>query len=212
MAPTANDEEGKLAHRRGHYGAGNIVRGTQEQQLSFFSAARKFVSNKSKEEVLREALEHLDRDRSFEPTAADEIFEKLDAMIGGDVDLVIAGHTHLERSLQRKTGRGHYFNSGTWARLIHIDPAVRQDSVEFANLFRLLAGGTMSALDAGKTNAGGVQRGIVLKRNTVVVVKAPNVSTPSATTQASLHHVLPAANGKPVRLDVPAASLTWTGG
>ena len=109
----------------------SLVRGTQDQQLGFWSATRDFVSGKPKHEVLREALEHLDRDRSFDPAAPDDTFRDLDAMVGADVDLLLAGHTHLERSLPRSRGRGHYFNSGTWARLIRIEPAVRQNEAAF---------------------------------------------------------------------------------
>src|SRR5262249_33820001 len=90
-------------------------RGTQSQQLGFWSATRDFVTGKPKHEVLREALEHLDHDRSFDPESPDDTFRDLDAMVGAEIDLLLAGHTHLERSLPRSRGRGHYFNSGTWA-------------------------------------------------------------------------------------------------
>ena len=69
-------------------------------------AAWNFVSGKPKHEVLREALEHLDRDRSFDPAAPDDTFRDLDAMVGADIDLLLAGHTHLERSRRVAAGEG----------------------------------------------------------------------------------------------------------
>jgi UDP-2,3-diacylglucosamine pyrophosphatase LpxH len=190
----------------------SLVRGTQDQQLGFWSATWDFVSGKPKHEVLREALEHLDRDRSFEPAAPDGTFRDLDAMVGADIDLLVAGHTHLERSLPRSRGRGHYFNSGTWARLIQIEPALRRDEAAFKLLFDLLDGGTIEALDEGFT-FGGVDRQIVQRRNTVVLIEANTAATPGAarSVRASLHHVLPEKDNLPIRLE-PADAEIWTGG
>jgi len=187
----------------------SLVRGTQDQQLGFWSATRDFVRGKPKHEVLREALEHLDRDRSFDPGTGDDTFRNLDALVGTDIDLLIAGHTHLERSLPRSRGRGHYFNSGTWARLICIEPAVRQDPAAFERLFRLLDGGTMEMLDRARVSVGGSEREIVLRRNTVVVIEKQEA--PATGVRASLQHVLPASGSSPIRL-TPAAAAAWTEG
>jgi hypothetical protein len=190
----------------------SLVRGTQDQQLGFWSATRNLVTGKPKHEVLREALEHLDRDRSFDPGAEDDTFRQLDAMIGADVDLLLSGHTHLERSLPRRRGRGHYFNSGTWARLIRIEPAVRQDKEAFAQVFGLLDGGTIESLDKARVIVGGSAHDIVLRRNTVVLIEA-RAAEPGAAVgvHASLQHVLPTTDKLPIRLE-PAPAATWTGG
>jgi UDP-2,3-diacylglucosamine pyrophosphatase LpxH len=37
-----------------------------------------------------------------------------------EVDVLIAGHTHLARSARRKRGNGWYFNTGTWMRLMRV--------------------------------------------------------------------------------------------
>jgi predicted phosphodiesterase len=63
-----------------------------------------------------EALDSLDKDRSFEPDTEDDTYRDLDKLVGPDIDFLIVGHTHLERALRRRRGRGCYFNSGTWAR------------------------------------------------------------------------------------------------
>lgn len=177
----------------------SLVRATQGQSLGLGGAVINWLTGKSPAEVMREALEQLDHDRSFKPDAPDQTFDDLDARLGADVDLIVAGHTHLERSLPRQHGGqgGHYFNSGTWARLMHIEPAVRQDPVAFERLFRLLAGGSMSALD---------QAGVVLRRNTVVLIE----NMPSKEVRASLQHVLPAADGAPIQLAPAPDAVPWS--
>jgi len=186
----------------------SLVRGTQEEQLGFWSATADLFSGRPKHEVLREALEYLDRDRSFDPSAADQTFRELDATIGAEIDLLVAGHTHLERSLRRCRGRGHYFNSGTWARLVRIAPELRQDPAAFERLFRLLDGGTIDSLDEARIPAGGTDHEVVLRRNTVVLIER---RTEPPGVHASLQHVRPATGGTPIRLE-PAAAVTWTGG
>lgn len=186
----------------------DLVRGTQAQQLGFWSAARDFFSGKPRHEVLREALEHLDRDRSFDPATPDPTYRDLDAAMGADIDLLLAGHTHLERSLKRNRGRGHYFNSGTWARLIRIEPDLRADEQAFEALFRLLDGGTMPALDGARISGGGVaSRELVLRLNTVVVVE----KTAAGPTCASLRHVEPAPPGGSIELKHAAGAAEWIG-
>jgi hypothetical protein len=189
----------------------SLVRDIQGQQLSGLGAAWNALTGKPKHEVLREALEHLDRDRSFEPDESDDTFRDLDALVGTDIDLLLAGHTHLERSLPRGRGRGHYFNSGTWARLIRIKPEVRQNPAAFAGLFRLLDGGTIEALDKAHIKVGGADHPIVLRRNTVVVVEIEAAAAPASKVRASLQHVLPAEGGQPIRLEL-AKVEPWRGG
>ena len=69
----------------------------------------------------------------------------------------------LARSLKRQRGFGHYFNSGSWATLMQITPAVRQDAERFAKLFKLLDGSQVPALRAAKPE-------LVLSRRTAVRV------------------------------------------
>lgn len=125
----------------------NLVQGKQTEQLGGFGAFINWLKDKSPSEVLREALDKLDEDRSFDPTAIDDTFTSLDKEVQGDIDFLIAGHTHLERALKRQRGNGYYFNSGTWARLIKIEPAIRQSPEKFAALFNTLKNGNMAKLD-----------------------------------------------------------------
>jgi UDP-2,3-diacylglucosamine pyrophosphatase LpxH len=126
----------------------NLVQGKQAEQLGGFGAFINWLKDKPPSEVLREALDKLDKDRSFDPTAIDDTFTSLDKEVQGNIDFLIAGHTHLERALKRKKGNGYYFNSGTWARLIKIEPATRQSPEKFKALFDILKSGTMAKLDA----------------------------------------------------------------
>lgn len=139
----------------------DLVREDLGKQVGVMEAAWNMVTRKPKAEVLREAFEKLDQDRSFEIDSPDETFEQLDALIGPDIDFIIAGHTHLERALPRKS-KGFYFNSGTWARLIRIEPTVRQDPQKFERIFKLFGDGSMTALDS--------EPYLVIKRCSVVSI------------------------------------------
>lgn len=186
----------------------SMVRGVQADQLGIASALYNAIRRRPKHVVMREALEHLDKDRSFDPSAEDETFTDLDEQVGGDVDVLIAGHTHLERSLSRKHGAGHYFNSGTWARLIRLDPEVRQDAAQFENVFKVLAGGSMATLDQTEVTVGGARRALVFRRNSVVTVQRGGAGTG---TKAMLQRVLPQQGAQAPQLKPVAEAAVWQG-
>jgi len=141
----------------------------------------KLFAGKGKAEALREALDGLDADTSFDPAAEDDTYRELDTRMGGEIDFLIAGHTHLERALKRRRGRGYYFNCGTWARLIRIVPALRQDPGQFSKLFERLQAGSMAALDG---NA--VEPGVTLRHCSVV-----SIWRDAGSTWGELRHVVP---------------------
>ncbi len=140
----------------------SLVRATQAEQLGVWSAAWDWLRGQPRHEVLREALEFLDKDRSFDAAAPDDTFRQFDARVAPEIDLLLTGHTHLARSLKRTRGGGHYFNSGTWARLMRVAPEVRRDKERFRQLYELLGKARMADLDA--------QPGLVMRTNTVVAV------------------------------------------
>jgi hypothetical protein len=146
-----------------------IERDEQEAYLGLAGAAWKLVRAKPTSEVLREALEQLRQDRSFDFTHEDSTFTQLDALMGGGIDFLLAGHTHLERALPRKHGHGYYFNSGTWTRLIKLEESMLGDATQFERVFNAFKAGTMQALDQ--------ESGLVLRRPTVVSIwtDGPNV-------------------------------------
>ncbi|WP_248557285.1 metallophosphoesterase [Paraburkholderia terrae] len=153
-----------MADDRARHGftATDLVAGAEGLQLDAFGALVKWSRKESTSEVLREALENLDRDRSFDIGERDDTAVQLDAQVSPDIDVVIAGHTHLERAMRRRNGPGCYFNSGTWARLIRIKAEVRADPQQFAQVFAALKRGTMADLDKAQD--------LVIKSCTVVVV------------------------------------------
>jgi UDP-2,3-diacylglucosamine pyrophosphatase LpxH len=117
------------------------------EYLGFVSALRQLFQGATTSEVLREALEQVGKDRSFDPAAKDDTYTLLDEQVGGDVEIIVAGHTHLARSLPRKKERGWYFNSGTWVRLIQLTPDVLKNEDDFGTIFKAFKEGNMAALD-----------------------------------------------------------------
>jgi UDP-2,3-diacylglucosamine pyrophosphatase LpxH len=158
-----------------------------EGYLGWPSAVLKLVRGQNTSEVLREALENLDKDRSFDPEQEDTTFELLDDQIGDGIDFLIAGHTHLARALARKKRAGWYYNSGTWARLIKLEEKVLRSASEFKRVFDAFAAGTMTALDTFPN--------LVTKRPTVVVIRSDGQRTHGELRQVNLStngDVLPA--------------------
>jgi hypothetical protein len=159
--------------------------------LGLTSAVYKLFKGEETSEVLREALEGVHKDRSFDPTADDDTFKLLDEAVGEGFDFLIAGHTHLRRALERKQKPGTwYFNSGTWARLIKLDDRVLRDADEFRQVFDAFRAGTMQALDHHPN--------LVTRLLTVVVVRADGRKTHGELRQVSLS---PAADVLPAQTD-----------
>jgi UDP-2,3-diacylglucosamine pyrophosphatase LpxH len=108
-----------------------------------------FISNKAKrEEVLRNLLRWwLRKDESFNVRHQDDTFKELDKLVGPEVDYLVAGHTHLERAIERRHAGRYYFNSGTWIRLIQLPDEVLDDPKAFSRVYEAFSGGSMQALD-----------------------------------------------------------------
>ncbi|HEX4949772.1 MAG TPA: metallophosphoesterase [Blastocatellia bacterium] len=124
-----------------------VQRDQSGEMLGFRSALWQRITGAEPSEVLRDALEQLQQDRSYEFGVEDATFTSLDGLISGNIDFLIAGHTHLERALCRKQGRGFYFNSGTWARLIKLENDVLTDADKFRAVYDAFAAGSMQKLD-----------------------------------------------------------------
>ncbi len=159
------------------------------QSLGFSSALFKLIRGEDKSEVLREALENLQKDRSFDLKQEDETYKRLDTQVGDAFDFVIAGHTHLERALPRRNKKGWYFNSGTWVRLIKLQEAVLKDRESFQLVFNAFKAGTMKDLDP-----------LVMQRLTVVAI-----ITDGQTTTGILQHVQLDTAGELVLVADPAS-------
>lgn len=144
--------------------------GPGEGMLGAFDRVKAFFAGSTGQDLLRAALRKwLANDTSYDPSASDDTFLRLDAAVG-EVDFVIAGHTHLHRAIPRKRARGYYFNSGTWIRLIKLSDAVLDDAEQFARAWEAFSAGTMQALDDLQLADGS---SLVMDISTVVGIHAP---------------------------------------
>jgi UDP-2,3-diacylglucosamine pyrophosphatase LpxH len=137
--------------------------GPAEQTLGAGSALWSLMRGRDARETLRNALEDLQKDRSFDWRTEDDTFHKLDEAVAPAVDFILCGHTHLERALPRRKRSGLYLNSGTWVRLIKLEKNVLTDQQAFNAVYDALAAGTMQALDDFPE--------LVVRRNTVIAVR-----------------------------------------
>ena len=110
----------------------------QGEKLSGASAAWDWITRQPPYEVLRESLEKLKKDQSFDVRNADSPYRRIDELMGMGFDYLISGHTHQERKLARSRGRGAYFNSGTWVGLMHFTDGQLSSSSEFKKVYETL--------------------------------------------------------------------------
>jgi UDP-2,3-diacylglucosamine pyrophosphatase LpxH len=120
---------------------------TQDAQLGMMDAAWGRLTGRSDSEVLRAALESVQKDRSFDLAAPDDTFKRLDALIGAELRYVVSGHTHLRRALNRTRGNGFYYNTGTWARLLGLTTEQLRNDEDFRKVFDALKAPTLAELD-----------------------------------------------------------------
>jgi hypothetical protein len=105
------------------------------------------LRRKSRSEVLREALEQVRKDTSFDRSVRDDTFKWLNKRIPRSIQFLVSGHTHLERALPCGR-RNYYFNSGTWARLIGLTPEMLGSEPAFGPVYQAIERGGMADLDA----------------------------------------------------------------
>lgn len=86
-------------------------------------------------------------DRSFDLEDPDEQFTLLDDAVSDQVHYLIAGHTHLERSIKRRFDGCYYFNSGTWTRLIQLTHEILDNDEEFEIVYKSFLSGDIRSLD-----------------------------------------------------------------
>lgn len=73
---------------------------------------------------------------------------KIIQVCGGEVDFLVAGHTHAARCIERGVAdqKFHYFNSGTWIDLLQIEAVHLGDTASFAPVRAALEAETPDAL------------------------------------------------------------------
>jgi hypothetical protein len=160
----------------------NLLAGSDGLEfLGFGRALWNLITRKGEDEVLREALERLKTDASFDLTQADDSYRALDATVPDDIDFLVTGHTQLERALPLRGEGRFYFNSGAWVRLIHLAEEVLPSKEAFGPVYQAIKGGHMAALDG--------LPGLVQRRPAVVTLWADDQGT-----HGELRHM---AGGKP---------------
>ncbi|MDW3223919.1 MAG: hypothetical protein R8G34_13710 [Paracoccaceae bacterium] len=143
----------------------DLISDEQEgRHLGVWSGIWRGISGGTTAEILREMLEKLKEDQSFNPKHKDQAFLEYDEMIGSASDIIVTGHTHQQRAIERDVGLGLYFNTGTWARLIQLDPATLDDQTRFQEIYDAFEAGTMDALEAVPD--------LIKRKNTVLSVVA----------------------------------------
>jgi UDP-2,3-diacylglucosamine pyrophosphatase LpxH len=109
-----------------------------------------WISGVGRDEALRRALlDWLVDDQTFNIGNRDETFVNVTKWVGTGVDIIVTGHTHLERAIDMGGGR-FYFNCGTWIRLLQFSRAMLEKPESFAPVYRVLEDGGMSAIDGAK--------------------------------------------------------------
>jgi len=122
-----------------------------------------------KPEALRRALKDwLEDDRTFEITERDEMFDVITAQVGGGVDFVVTGHTHLERAIKPAVGPC-YFNCGTWIRLFRFTDSVLDAPDRFRKVYDVLMDGSMAAIDRAEVEPG---LPLLMNRTSAVAIRS----------------------------------------
>jgi UDP-2,3-diacylglucosamine pyrophosphatase LpxH len=127
-----------------------------------------WITGVGKDEALRRALKDwLADDKSYDPAYEDETYTALTKTVGNEVDMIVAGHTHLERAINMGGGRW-YYNTGTWIRLLQFTSAHLANTQAFKPVYDVLTNGTMDAID----KASFVDVPFVLDRTTALSIRA----------------------------------------
>jgi hypothetical protein len=128
-----------------------------------------------KVEGLRRALrDWLEEDPTFDVDHPDDLYGRMQARIGSQVDFVVTGHTHKPRALPLKRGSGYYYNCGTWIRTLRLTEEVLDDRKAFEEIvWPALTAGTMAALDRAMIpGPGGKKVSLLFDRTNVVQIAA----------------------------------------
>jgi UDP-2,3-diacylglucosamine pyrophosphatase LpxH len=124
-----------------------------------------------KVDALRRALlDWHDDDHSFDLTDQDETYRRTLASVGPEVDVIVTGHTHLERAII--TDRRAYYNTGTWIRLIRFADSLLKNAARFANLYRLLGQASLDDLDRAVPEVDGGQIPLLVDVTTALQITA----------------------------------------
>jgi len=126
-----------------------------------------------KDEALRRALQDwLEGDKTFDRENQDDTFKAVTASVGTGIDFIVTGHTHLDRAIAIAGGR-HYFNCGTWIRLLRFTDEMLKDTASFKPYFDVLENGSMEAID----NTKNWEKPLLLDQTSAVCIKVKDNGT-----------------------------------
>ena len=132
-----------------------------------------WIRGVGKDEALRRALlDWLKNDKTFDREDQDDTFKAVTASVGSSIDFIVTGHTHLDRAIAMSGGR-HYFNCGTWIRLLRFTDEMLKDTASFKPYFDVLENGSMEAID----NTAKWEKPLLLDQTSAVCIKTKNNKT-----------------------------------
>ncbi|MEM7311544.1 MAG: metallophosphoesterase, partial [Planctomycetota bacterium] len=96
-------------------------------------------------ELVRRSLKLCSQDSSFEIGTQDHQYLELEKIVSEKADIVVTGHTHLARFVERPSG-GLYVNAGTWAHLYRTADGILSDEGAFEVFLNSLRGTSLPDL------------------------------------------------------------------
>jgi UDP-2,3-diacylglucosamine pyrophosphatase LpxH len=100
------------------------------------SGLRRLVGGDRRAQLRQALVDWLAEDRSFDIGRLDRIDQRILEKATPNVDVVIAGHTHLPKFLPQ--GAPDYINTGTWMRVLRLSNDVLHDDAIFNAFFELV--------------------------------------------------------------------------
>jgi UDP-2,3-diacylglucosamine pyrophosphatase LpxH len=151
-----------------------LLGGYDAQELGGRSDYFRQWFGKDRIELLRKSLARLIRDQSFDRFTPDTTFRELDAQTNSRIHFLIAGHTHLERALKRRTSQTYYYNSGTWVHLMKLSPKALASTSQFNDMYEAIRSGDRAALQPFLLRRPAVVRIVAEPRRVVGDLLRPN--------------------------------------
>jgi UDP-2,3-diacylglucosamine pyrophosphatase LpxH len=168
---SASIEDELLLEAERARGTARLVRASDTvQTLGLTDLVGGLIGILSKPEALRRALlDWLAGDLTFATSdPKDSLYLGMADRVTSAIDFVVTGHTHQARAMTFDWG-GHYFNSGTWIRLMQLTKESLAPETFEKDVWPVLRAGRMSTLDGamipGRDNR---KQPLVLDRTTAV--------------------------------------------
>jgi UDP-2,3-diacylglucosamine pyrophosphatase LpxH len=122
------------------------------------------------EEIRAHITKSLEGDQAYNIGLVDDVYRGVASKVGGEINFVVCGHTHLRRAVSLHQQRA-YFNSGTWMRLLDLSPALAAD--QFPRVLEALRAKSVAELDALRwKDMQGTEQRLIKREPTVVILSA----------------------------------------